>query len=101
MLMEPLSTIPPTPAVREKSKWRKGLAKAAPLVDVAGVVGEATVEMVDGPDLQRGRDEVGYQTGGEGLGQPRIAALGLHDPTDDASSEGEERDREHSHDDRV
>ena len=57
--------------------------------------------MVDGPDLQRGRHEVGYQTGGEGLGQPRIAALGLHYPTDDASSEGEQCDREHSHFDWV
>ena len=57
--------------------------------------------MVHRPDLPRGREEVEHQTDGQGLGQPRITALGLHDPADDASSEGEQGDPDNDYDDRV
>ncbi len=70
-------------------------------VDVPGEVGETPIEMVHRPDLPWGREEVEHQTNGEGLGQPRVAALGHHDPADDPSSEGKQGDPDNDHDDRV
>jgi hypothetical protein len=70
------------------------------LGDVAGVVGDSPVEVVDDPYLQWGGDQVEEQADHQGFGDPRIA-FELGDAPDDDASDGEEDYRDEERGDRL
>ena len=64
-----------------------------PLAVVPRVVSDAAIQVVNDPNLQWSSDQVENQAGGECLGQPQIATLGLGGAANDDPTDGEEGNR--------